>query len=194
MTTASIAIVAATCCALITLHSDGGLNMPSEDTIDAMPGLEATIETENYRKRHPLTPDLFSDAEIDEADKRYTPDTTAPSTGLLGYLAGGYNMPTDADINACATHRAKHYRGACLAALQRAHGAFLDSKIDGFILRDDGVVDLDIFNPMPEAESAAEEAMQAWAVRYWLTREDHVSTLVKLRGEFIVNPVMTKIG
>ena len=65
ITTTILTTLATLSAGLIYTHADGGFNMPSSDAIDVAPGLDETLEREDYIKRYPETPDLLSDSEIE---------------------------------------------------------------------------------------------------------------------------------
>lgn len=197
ITTTILTTLATLSAGLIYTHADGGFNMPSSDAIDVAPGLDETLEREDYIKRYPETPGLLSDSEIESLG--YPRLEPQPVTGgIRGYLAGDYNIPTDAEVDACAGYRKQHYSRACFAAMQRADDAYMARKSNGFILRGDpenGVIlDLDIWNPMPEAQSVDEERMQASTAQHWLFKRGAFHTMIKLRGHYIVHADQLTVG
>lgn len=147
---------------LINHHSDGSFNMPSEQQIEDAPGeLE---DQQNEMRRARLMPDAISEKAIEDA-----PDVMPEPAPKRGWWRGDFNIPTEREVDHLAKWRARTYDHQCWAALTKAW----DSG-EIIVGNDWRTIRLDVFNPMPEAQSQWERDRQVAVAAEFGTRKNMV--------------------
>lgn len=143
----------------------GDFNLPTEAEIIAAPRIKPGLVVEEVTRTHPRLDvlayfaDLVGAEAVSEAWGGHIAaslTTVLPEvqeTGVLAWLRGGYNIPTKAEVDWWAAARAALYPRVCIQRL----------RAPGLVRMTDGTVNLDIWNPMPEAQSPSEEAFQMGA-------------------------------
>ena len=154
-------------------YVDGGYNLPSERAVDELVAIaesrRAHVLGERLPVRHDLVsvvqpvessrvPALFSDVVID-APWRPSSSPVGPVDGWRGWLRGGYNMPTEREID--------------VASPKTLRGAYRQAVPDGWIFADedpaayaksvvrDGICDRGL--PFPShAQREADAARNGW--------------------------------
>ncbi len=142
---------------LIARLINGDHNLPSD---------QAVIDAPRYKAGLLVEPMLDS---FGKPISGYYQHPQPPRGGLLGWLAGGYNIPSEAEVDALARWREKHYTTACFKALRDAWATDDGSAL---VWRHDGSIDLDCFNPMPEAQNQREVLAQHRAAAEFSRRWD----------------------
>jgi len=117
--------------ARVLAYVDGGYNIPSDDKVDELVSYAKRRKAAGVADRDDIMPgtrvtylehfesmcmrDAVSEAEIDEAPAT-TIATSATTSGWRGWLAGGYAMPTDAQVDAAYP---RTLRGLCRFPIER---------------------------------------------------------------------------
>lgn len=154
-------------------YLDGGYNMPTERAVDELVAIAESRRAHGLRDRDEVMPNgqtfaewiessrlpnAVSQAAINATAQNKVDDS--PIDGWRGWLRGGYNMPTEAEVTAAPP---KTLRGAYLRKIPDGW-IFADENPDAY-LRSVGILDSLGGLPFPSREQHdADAARNGWGV------------------------------